>query len=397
MKRLLRVGLDISLLSLIPVLSWFALSLIIDKNLINVFTLTYPIQFIYYMLKAIFSTGANICKQKEKDKYAVGNGIIFAIIIGFIIYGFITINIDKYITFMNMDKNIYREFGIYSVIQLYIQLIFNFIIEKLYYENKNKLANKYSLTFNFINFFVLIISALLIKNKIMIVVITLFSIFIFTMFLLIKENIKFNFKSNILHFLKYDSVAFFHALCFFIIFLFGLRTAINYGEVYATAITFISLITDTQWDVFDSINTLAKIDISKEAFNYKESKNNAYKLLIILLVSIFLMFMFLYKKYNLNLTITLLFLSSELINFFIYPIYSLKTSFLNLEYNPVFVTSNKIFANIVRMFLSVLHTPFCTSIGQIISSIYQFISLNIVFRRNFYINKNGIIIKKAGK
>lgn len=395
MKRLLRVGLDTSLLSLIPVLSWFALSLIIDKNLINVFTLTYPIQFIYYMLKSIFSTGANVCRQKEKDEYAVGNGIILAIIIGFIIYGFIAINIDKYITFMNMDKNIYREFGIYSVIQIYIQLIFNFIIEKLYYENKNKLANKYSLTFNFINFFVLILSAILIKNKIIIVTITLISIFIFTIFLLIKENIKFNFKSNILHFLKYDSVAFFHALCFFIIFLFGLRTAINYGEVYATAITFTSLITDTQWDVFDSINTIAKIDISKNVFNYKESKKNAYKLLIILLLSIFLMFILLYKNYNLNITITLLFLSSEMINFFIYPIYSLKTNFLNLEHNPAFVTSNKIFANVVRMGLSVLHTPFCTSIGQVVSNIYQFISLNIVFKRNFYINKNGIIIKKV--
>lgn len=397
MKRLLRVGLDTSLLSLIPVLSWFALSFIIDKNLINVFTLTYPIQFIYYMLKSIFSTGANICKQKEKDEYAVGNGIILAIIIGFIVYGFIVINIDKYIIFMNMDKNIYKEFGVYSVIQLYIQLIFNFIIEKLYYENKNKLANKYSLTFNFINFFVLILSSILIKNKIIIVIITLISIFIFTIFLLIKENIKFNFKSNILHFLKYDSVAFFHALCFFIIFLFGLRTAINYGEIYAIAITFTSLITDTQWDVFDSINTIAKIDISKNVFNYKESKKNAYKLLIILLLSIFLMFMFLYKNYNLNITITLLFLSSEMINFFIYPIYSLKTNFLNLEYKPVFITSNKIFANVVRMVLSVLHTPFCTSVGQVISSIYQFISLNIVFKRNFYINKNGIIIKKVGK
>ena len=46
MKRLLRVGFDTALLSFIPILSWFLLSIIVDKNLINVFTITYPIQFI---------------------------------------------------------------------------------------------------------------------------------------------------------------------------------------------------------------------------------------------------------------------------------------------------------------------------------------------------------------
>lgn len=396
MKRLLRVSLDISLLSLIPVLSWFFLSMIIDKNLINVFTLTYPIQFIYYMFKSIFSTGANICKQKENDEYAVGNGIVITIILGFIIYGFIALNIDKYILFMNMDVTTYHEFGLYSVIQLYIQLVFNFIIEKLYYENKNKLANKYSISFNFINFFVLMITTILIRNKMIIVIITLLATSLFTLYLLIKEWTKFNFKSNILHFLKYDSVAFFHALCFFLIFLFGLRTAINYGKVYTVAITFVALVTDVQWDAFDSINTVAKIDISKGVFNYRESKKNAYKLFTILLASTFLMILIFYRNYNLNFTITSLFLGAEIINFIIYPIYSLKTSFLNLEYNPVFVTSNKVFANIIRMLLSILHTPFCTAIGQVVSSVYQFIILNIVFKKNYVVNEEGMILKKKG-
>lgn len=396
MKRLLRISLDTSLLSLIPVLSWFLLSIIIDRSLINVFTLTYPIQFIYYMLKAIFSVGANICKQKENDEYAVGNGFIIAVVLGFVIYGFIAINIDNYISFMNLDVKTYHEFGLYSVIQLYIQLIFNFVIEKLYYESKNKLANKYSICFNMINFVVLILSSLIIKEKIIIVIIALSCISIYTIFILIKERCKANLKSNILHFLRYDSVAFFHSLCFFLIFLFGLRNAINYGNIYTNAITFISLITDVQWDTFDSINTVAKIDISKGRFNYKESVKNAYKLFMILLLSIITMFLIFYKNYDLNMKITFIFLSAELINFIIYPIYSLKTTFLNLEYNSVLITSNKVLANIGRMILSVLHTPFCTVIGQVASSIYQFIVLNIIFKKNFYLDNKGFILKKKG-
>ena len=65
MKRLLKISFDIALLSFVPILSWFCLSLIIDKNLINIFTLVYPIQFIFCALKCIFATGANISKEKD--------------------------------------------------------------------------------------------------------------------------------------------------------------------------------------------------------------------------------------------------------------------------------------------------------------------------------------------
>ena len=68
MKRLLRISFDLSLLSFIPIISWFLLGIIVDKNLINIFTLTYPLQFIYYIIKSIFSTGANISKEKDKNK-----------------------------------------------------------------------------------------------------------------------------------------------------------------------------------------------------------------------------------------------------------------------------------------------------------------------------------------
>ena len=68
MKRLLKISFDLALLSFIPVLSWFCLSLIEDKNLINIFSLTYPIQYIWSVLKSIFATGANISKEKDKNK-----------------------------------------------------------------------------------------------------------------------------------------------------------------------------------------------------------------------------------------------------------------------------------------------------------------------------------------
>ena len=46
------------------------------------------------------------------------------------------------------------------------------------------------------------------------------------------------------------------------------------------------------------------------------------------------------------------------------------------------------------MIMSFIKTPFCTGLGQVCSSIYQFISINIMFNKNYEIKANGIIDKK---
>ena len=48
----------------------------------------------------------------------------------------------------------------------------------------------------------------------------------------------------------------------------------EFGEQYTLAITFVALITDTQWDVYDAISIAAKIDISKEKFNLEKRIKN---------------------------------------------------------------------------------------------------------------------------
>lgn len=158
-----------------------------------------------------------------------------------------------------------------------------------------------------------------------------------------------------------------------------------------------ALITDTQWDSFEAITTVAKIDISKGKFNYKEHKQNAYKLLGILLFTVFAMLAISIKFYELNLIITAIYLSFELVNFIIYPIYKLQTAYLQLEQFAVKVTFNKIFAGILRMMMSFLKTPYCTGIGQVTSSIYQFITVNIIFHKNFIVQKNGTILKRENE
>lgn len=393
MNRLLRISFNSAFFSFIPILSWFMLGILVDKNLANVFTITYPIQFICAMMRSIFATGANISKEIEKDENQVLSGMTLGIIVGAIIFGIIAINVEDYINFMNMDVSIYKQFTLYSIIQLYIQLIFSFVLEKLYYEGKEKLANKYCIQINLINFIVLILSAILFENKTVMIIITLISILIYTAVVTIKQYKKFKLKINIINYIKYDSVDIFNNLLFFIIFLLGLSNALQFGEKYAMALNFVALITDTQWDAFEAISTVAKIDISKKKFNYKEHRNNAYRLLIILLITVFIMLVISLKFYKLNLIITLIYLSFELVNFVIYPIYRIKTCYLQLEYLAIKITTNKIISDILRMFISLLKTPYCTGLGQSTSSIYQLISVNYMFNKNFKVTKKGEVEK----
>ena len=394
MKRLLRISFDLSLLSFIPIILWFLLGIIVDKNLINIFTLTYPLQFIYYIFRSVFSTGANISKEKDKNKDAVMSGLVIGSIISLITFLLILINIDGYINFMNMDVNIYKTFTIYSVIEIFISLEFAFILNKLYYEGQNKLANKYSIMFNLLNLVLLVGTSLITKNQSVIVITTLIPLFLFTLYIIIKNSDKFKLKLNIPNCIKYDSVELFNNIGFLLIFLFGLSNAINFGEKYTLALTFVALITDTQWDTADAIVTAATIDISKNNFNYKEHKRNAYKLLGILFLTSLIMFSLLYRFYDIDFKITMIYFAFEIVNFLIYPIYRIKTCYLQLEWSAFKTTGNKIFSLFLRMILSLTKTPFCTGIGQACSSVYQFITVSIFFKLNFKVDKKGNVIRK---
>lgn len=397
MKRLLKISFDLSLLSFIPIISWFLLGIIVDKNLINIFTLTYPLQFIYYILRSIFSTGANINKEKDNNKNAVMSGVIIGTIVSIIIFSTILINIDNYINFMNMDISIYKVFTIYSVLQLFICLEFAMMLNKLYYEEKNTLANKYSLIFNLLNFILLIGTSLITKNQIIIITATLIPLALFTIYIYIKNSDKFKLQLDIIKCIKYDSVELFNSIAFFLIFLFGLSNALEFGEEFAISLTFVSLITDTQWDTADAIVTAATIDISKNDFNYKYHRNNAYKLLGILFLTSLFMFVCLYRFYDLNFKITMIYFGFEIVNFIVYPIYRIKTCYLQLEWSAFKTTSNKICASILRMIMSLLKTPYCTGIGQLCSSIYQFVSVSIIFKLYYKVDETGNITRKNFK
>lgn len=382
MNRLLRISFDTLLTSVTPILSWFLLGILVDKNLINIFSLIYPMQFVISAIKSIFGTGANISAIRDKNKEAIFSGVVVGSVFGMIILGAITLNIDKYIAFMNMDIETYKTFAMYGLIQMFLQLLLNLSLCKLYYENDNKRANKYSFWFNLINFSSLIIMSIITKEQIIIVSISIIITTIFTIVMITRLVQKTKIKINLINCIKYDSVYLFAEISMFIIYLFGFKNSFNFGEKYILATSFATLITDTQWDISNAIKTVAQIDIAKKLFSYKEHMKNSRKLIYILIISTFIMGLILYPSYKVDITATLLIVGIELISLYMYPMYITKLTYIQLEYSAIKATISKQIANILRVCCSFIPSPFCTSIGLAVSVIYQLVSTQYIIHKN---------------
>ena len=400
MKQLFQIGLDLALASLNPIISWFMLSLILDSRLINVFSITYPLQFVWLMLRDIFGVGANLVSIKVRNSKIVDAGIFTGLIFSGIIFGLVALNIDKFIIFMNADPSIYRDFCLYIALQLWIQLVFCIILDKLYYQDKNKIANKYSLTFNLLNFIVFIGASFLTKNSKIIISATLLTIFAFTLFVFIREVRRVSFRFNILRSIKINSMDFGENLILFFVYLFGIGKAFSFGEEYALAITFVTLITDIQWDVATAIQTKTKIDIAKKRMNFPKSYKNSYVLIFVLILSSIIAFVSMKNFYDLNLGISITFVIIEYLAFLLYPQYRLKLDFIQLKFSAKTATFIKSSAMAFRLLLVIVFspiTPFALSIAQVLAQLYQVIFVNLVFSRRYKILSTGRAIRKNQK
>lgn len=400
MKQLFQIGLDLALASLNPIISWFMLSLILDSRLINVFSITYPLQFVWLMLRDIFGVGANLVSIKVRNSKIVDAGIFTGLIFSGIIFGLVALNIDEFIIFMNTDPSVYRDFCFYIMLQLWIQLVFCIILDKLYYQDKNKIANKYSLTFNLLNFIVLIGTSFLTKNSKIIISATLLTIFAFTLFVFIREVRRVSFRFNILRSIKINSMDFGENLILFFVYLFGIGKAFSFGEEYALAITFVTLITDIQWDVATAIQTKAKIDITKKRMSFPKSYKNSYVLIFVLILSSIIAFVSMKNFYDLNLGISIIFVIIEYSAFLLYPQYRLKLDFIQLKFSAKIATFIKSSAMAFRLLLVIVFspiTPFALSIAQVLAQLYQVVFVNLVFSRRYKILSTGRAIRKNQK
>ena len=397
MKRYFRIAFNLFLSSVTPIVGWFLLSIILgDKQLSNTFSLTYPLQFIGPLLLAFFVTGSTVRSNKEQNKNATFTGLLLGNIAIVIVFSICAVFTGKYIEFMHMDVETFKIFGLYVIIQFGLYSSFNMLMEKLYFEGKEKRANLLVLFFNLINFVCLVVTALITKNQIIIICVALVALLIYVVVLYILnfEKFKFDFKP-LLNF-KYCSSDILEDILYFCIYLFGFSNAFQFGPEYITAINFAALITDPMWDASNAIGKIAAIDISNNEFNFKKSLKHSAILCGIFLAYTFTFIFALFKPFEVNLNLALIALIPEIAWLVIYPFEANMSQFIQLEHSPLWMTIVTLSSDVVRLLLSTLiYSPFCTQIGQFANMVGLFTFELVIFFVYYKVDKTtGALARK---
>ncbi len=367
------------MISILPIIMWIILGFTITKEIANVFSLTYPLQFFYMIFISLFAVGPNITSKKTNNQDVVYSNMLFGLLLVGLLTLILVFNVNVYIRIMNMDVKTYQHFCIYSIFWLYLSFVMQMIMQKLYYDNKNKEANKINIIFNLTNFILIITLTNILKDFIAIGI-TLVIDFLIVFWTFTKYYKKPKFCLQIKENIKYTSFNILRNLGMFLIYGVGLGNSFSFGEKYATAINFESLTTDTQWDMLYSVDTASKIDLADNKFNYKESLKNAYKLLSILVFTILIMNLTLYWYFKPDLIILSIIMAVQIIDMLMEPLKTLRLSYIQINDNSKKHNIFYILSRLIRLLCSFIPSAFCTYIGQIASGIYLYIYSRVVCR-----------------
>lgn len=397
MKRLFRIGSGLFIYSLIPILSWIVLSYTLgDSRISNVYSLTYAMQFVWAILKSFFASSANIRKYKEQQPNATWNGIFWGTIFSAIIFAIPLIFVDNYISFFGQDEELYRIYVIYAIVQLFIQTMFSFIIEKLFFEDKDKIANIHLFAFNILNFVLVVVLTLLIENTLLAFIITLAILFIYVLALYIWQFEKFKIDFSFFKNFKYESASIVSSIFMMLIYLFGFQNVFSTGEEYLIALNLVTLCTDAQWDCLGAISTVAKVDISKNRYNYRQELKNSYVFTLIVIASSFVMTFALIFLFNASLPLVLIYIAFQVFDFLTTPISDILAVFTQLEYSPVLNTIISLSTKAVRVLLSVvIMSPFCTDIGQVVEAVLLLGTLLIIRFTKYKVSEGKLLVKTS--
>lgn len=398
MKRLFTIGSGYFVYSLVPILSWIALSMILHNGkIVNAFSLIYPMQFVWVLLKSFFGTAANIRKNKENDKNSTWNSIFWGTIFSIVIFSLPLIFVDKYIAFFGQNIGDYKDFVIYGIAQLLVQVFFSLITEKLYFEDKEKIANIHLIIFNILNFILVCISAIIIPDVIIAFIVTLSILLCYVVGLYIWQFEKFRISLSFVKNIKYNAVEMLSSISMAITYFFGFQTVFLAGDQYLAALNVVALATDAQFDSMGAISTVTKVDLSKQRYQFKRELKNAYLFTTILSISSILLAVLLGYLYKASFILVLIYLVFKIVEMFITPYVSILQTFTQLEYSVFLSSCIFLIARVVNVLISVfLVSAYCTDIAYLTECVLlcSFIIVRIV---KYKVKDGKLLLKKNKK
>ncbi len=400
MKRYFSISLTGFIFSILNVASFILLG-VITKNTAysEIFSLTYPLQFVVPILLCFFCSASCIRANKENNKNCIDTGIILGLIAGVIIFGFIEIFVDRFILFMNMSPEIYHNFTIMAIGQIFFTFVICMLTDKMYFLGFDRKANLCKLGFIVLNLLTIVVSALATSEQIVIVLVNLISLFVYCAVLFGLTIKKFKFDFNILTNIKYESADIVSQILMLIIYLFGFSRAFSFGAEYVVAINFVNLVTDPQWDALGSVSTIAKIDISKNQYNFRRALKYSSIITVFYMATSLILFFALFKTYQVALLLGLIFIAFQFFDMLVLSfVYNNIKVFIQLQYSPTKCTLINLLNHAIRTVLAiVILSPFNTVIAQIVCGIVTLPILLILLFKNFKVSHDGFLVAKNNK
>lgn len=385
LKRMIQLGEITIINSLTPILTWVLLGFIANnKNLINIFSLTYSVQFLPYMFLALFVTG-NIIGNKKKilDNGYIYSGIIVSNVIAFIVMLITTCNIENAMNFIGIKDQSYTNWFLYSLWFMFLQVPLTQILELLYFENKDNEAKKISFTFNLLYCATINIIYICIKNELLSVSISIFILAIYIYYQVIKQIKPFKFKFNVFKGTKYQLSVISSNLMMFIIYLFGMKSVFEYSPDFALAVSFCSILTDTQWDmIINSICTVSKVEISNGTCKIKELMSASKIYVMIMALSMWILLLFGYYIYYPKLEFVITILLIETIDMLFVQTRYVKQSWIDIEIRSKWSVYLVMMTKIIRMLISISGISiYALWIAQGVSGIVNAVGFNLLYKK----------------
>jgi len=395
-KRLCKIGAGVAVFSILPILTWILLSKILgDDRIANVFSITYGLQFLYAIIKYLFGSGANVRKEKKNDVNSIYNGMLIGGIVTVVVFSLLIIFADRYILFFGQDPEFYLIYVRYGMGLIGAQTLLSFVVEKLYFDDKENVANMHLFGFNILAFGSAIILSMILPNTAKALYASLMMCVLYIVVLYIWQFRKFKLDFKFYENIRYVSSELTSAFFLLIIYIFGYRNAFSAGGEYILALNLVSLCTDTQWDMFEAIATATRVDIAKGRFKYRNMVKNAYIFCTLLVVSSVVMTAIMTVTSEVIFNLVVIYLVVQVIDMIRYTYVVILATYTQLEYSLTKNTIIKVFAELIRTILSVvIVSPFCTDIGQLASAGVLFLGY-VILRISRYQVKDGVLTVKG--
>ena len=398
MKKLFSIASTDCIQSILPILMWYVLGIAYkDTDYFNVFTLTYPFQFIMQLVLGLIIVGTIKYEKKNKaenNDYAYSS-LIISLIIFSIFVGIVTLNIDEILKYLNTALK-YKNVYIFGLLCMMFDIFVIGVSRIEQYKEQDKSAFIISVKYYTYKILSIIIVRALVKENNLALVITLIFIAVYILILGVTKIKIHKFRLNVFKGLKYQISGSVSDIAMFIIYFVGLQKVVSGSPSFLTAYNIAAMCTDTQWDIlYSAIDTNTSIEVCNNTYdkNIKKLLKSSVLYSIILFLSSLAMIVInhIINPFDVRAAINIL-----LIECIWFPCYAMKyvfESWLKLEYNGVWLVIIPLVIYIIRTFASfVILSKYALSLGVLIAAILGYTSITILYtiKRKGRINKNGV-------